>query len=118
MLFLWGEEIFALVFGDNWSEAGAMAAYLVPGLYSFMIFDQSLNIFVIMNEQYTKFVWEVFRFALLGLVVVAGYFFELEAMTLILYLSIAQTTAYCVVFLLCVRIIQRSRDSQEQGVRV
>lgn len=115
-LFFWGEEIFSLVFGKNWSQAGVMATYLVPGLFSFMVFDQSLNIFVIMNEQYTKFIWELFRFILMGIVFLTGHLLRLEALTLILYLSLAQTVAYGVVFVLCIRIIRRSQDEQDRRV--
>jgi len=112
MLFFWGEEIFSLVFGENWSQAGVMAAYLVPGLFCFMVFDQSLNIFVIMNKQYTKFIWELLRFFLMCAVFAAGYFLGLETLTLILWLSVTQALGYGIVFVLCIRIIRKARDQR------
>lgn len=118
ILFLAGEEIFSFVFGKEWSQAGVMAAYLVPGLFSFMVFDHSLNIFVIMGKQYTKLIWELSRFILMGIVFVAGYFLKMDAMIVVFWLSVAQAATYGIVFALCIRIIRSARHQQDKGAKI
>lgn len=111
LLFFLGDDIFALVFGEDWRRAGVVATYLVPGLYGFLVLDHSLHIFVIMNMQYMKFLWELSRFVLMAVVFLIGKLWNLDAMTVILGLALAQAVGYFAVFVLCVRIIGRARTT-------
>ncbi|MEM8981965.1 MAG: oligosaccharide flippase family protein [Pseudomonadota bacterium] len=110
ILLLFGPEIFALAFGEDWRDAGIIAAYMVPGLLAFMVFDHSLHVFLIADRQKLKLIWEGSRFLLMVAAFLIGYLRALDEHQVILLLSIGQALAYGAVFFMCLGIIQRMRS--------
>lgn len=49
-IFIFGEYLFAVVFGNNWSEAGVLASYLVPWLLLSQISGTFSFMFVVHNK--------------------------------------------------------------------
>ncbi|MCF7824326.1 MAG: oligosaccharide flippase family protein [Candidatus Marinimicrobia bacterium] len=60
LIFLWGEQLFGLVFGESWVIAGRLASIMVP--YYFMRFISSpiSTVFAVMGKQYLSLIWQAF----------------------------------------------------------
>lgn len=74
-VFLFGEDLFTFVFGENWREAGKIAAIL-----SIMVFFQAvsspLSLTILFADlQKIDLIWQSLRLALAGVSLAAGYFF-------------------------------------------
>ncbi len=113
ILFFFGENIFALVFGESWREAGRLSVMLVPSLYAFLVLDHSLQILVIMKRQTTKLLWELFRFGLICAVFAFGRILSLDATLVVLMLSLSHLLAYLVAFLYIVHLLNGAQSGVE-----
>lgn len=51
LLLFWGQDIFSIVLGKNWSEAGRMATYLAPMLLAMLISSPTSSALVVMGLQ-------------------------------------------------------------------
>ncbi|WP_082729926.1 oligosaccharide flippase family protein [Pseudomonas sp. Os17] len=51
LLLFWGQDIFAIVLGENWSEAGHMATYLAPMLLAMLISSPTSSALIVMGLQ-------------------------------------------------------------------
>ncbi|MFK8030843.1 MAG: lipopolysaccharide biosynthesis protein [Gammaproteobacteria bacterium] len=87
LIVAYGESIFGLVFGENWSQGGYYAALLTPHLFSLFIFEHLTRLFVVTGRHLVKLVWEILRFAVLLLTVVAVKVWSLDAASAVLMLS-------------------------------
>jgi len=57
--FLWGEQIFGLVFGESWLMAGQIAALMVPFYFMRFIASPISTIFAVMGKQHLGLIWQV-----------------------------------------------------------
>lgn len=85
-VFLLGNEIFALVFGENWREAGEIAS-IVSIMVLFQAVSSPLSQTVLFaNLQKIDLIWQFLRLILGGLALVSGYhFYDDYKITLFLF---------------------------------
>lgn len=100
VLVFWGEGLFSLVFGNQWSQAGQFAAIMAPAfLLQFVAYPltQSMSL---SNNNRIQLLWDVTR-AVLLLAVFAGLFwFHLPASTGVRILSVYLSLIYAAQILL------------------
>ncbi|MDB4090954.1 MAG: lipopolysaccharide biosynthesis protein [Flavobacteriales bacterium] len=92
IIFFFGEEIFAFVFGEEWRESGRFSEILVPWFMMNFIASPISAIPVILRKQR-----EFFRLAILGTtimisaIVIPAFLFNFDIISTFYVLSIAQT---------------------------
>ena len=73
ILIYWGPNLFGWALGDQWREAGALAAYLAP-LYVLSLGRASIsNCRVVIGHQRTNAILSAVRLSIVGLAVFAGH---------------------------------------------
>lgn len=72
MLLLTGPDLFALVFGENWREAGEFARWLAPWLYIGFVTSPLNNLFDILERQRLGLFFEILLFALRITAIIVG----------------------------------------------
>jgi O-antigen/teichoic acid export membrane protein len=80
LLFIWGADIFALTFGENWREAGIIAQILSIWMFSRFLVSPLSSIPLVFNEQKVFFYYGFFNNITLPatLLLAAFYMFSLE----------------------------------------
>ncbi|NQY25945.1 MAG: oligosaccharide flippase family protein [Piscirickettsiaceae bacterium] len=97
-IYLWGEQIFSIVFGDNWTVAGNIASMMSPMLcFSFAVSSIS-TVFTALEKNEISLIWQIIYFLGIAAVIYSnyleGYLFVIE------YLVIWGVIMYFVLFLL------------------
>ncbi len=87
IIFLFGQELFIFVFGKEWADAGNYAQILCPWLLTGCINPPSTVIYTVLQKQkiYLFFIFMVFLAR--SLVFLAGIFFSLNAISILIILS-------------------------------
>lgn len=96
-----GEEIFSIVFGKEWNEAGLLARFMIVGFYfQFVVspLSQSLNI---IQRQRLHLIWGALRLSVIVLLILGAFFFSLEPLALVAVLSVTMAAFYAVLFFVC-----------------
>jgi lipopolysaccharide exporter len=107
ILLMFGPALFGLVFGSGWRLAGTLAAISVPWfLAQFVVGPLSRLVFVLSGQEF-KLVYDVF--ILSGVVGVFGiaHRFEMSFYHAVLSLSIVNTVAYVIYYVVLLRIVHR-----------
>lgn len=65
-------EIFALIFGEKWHDAGVFAQWLAPWLYLVLITSPLTTVFTVLGRQGTALIFEVASFFARAAAIVAG----------------------------------------------
>lgn len=109
-----GQDLFAIVFGDRWAEAGKMAAIMVPWLLLNFLSSSISYIPVLMNRQRTFF-WLNLA-GTLGLIAVVSIPYwgnpEMGFYTLLQWLSISQTCFLAIILGWMLYIVKKERVKQ------
>ena len=87
ILFYFGEEIFVLVFGNNWSEAGKFAEVLSPWLMTLCINPPATVVYTVLQKQGLYLVYFIVTALGRGLVFIIGMFLNLDVLRLLILLS-------------------------------
>jgi len=87
VLGLFGERIFEIVFGDNWSIAGTYLGLLIPHLLTLFVLDHLVVLFVVVSNHGAKLVWDALKFGVLVLVTFVADGLQLEPKATIFILS-------------------------------
>lgn len=71
LIFAFGPELFAVVFGEGWREAGELARWIVPWLYV-MLCDSGLRVFVITGHQRLALIMHAMQWFLRVMAILIG----------------------------------------------
>jgi O-antigen/teichoic acid export membrane protein len=115
LLMIWGEEIFALVFGSEWREAGVYAGILSPWLFMSFVVSPVSQLPIILKKQKQVFLISLFGNSLLlgGIIVGALVFRDIH--TGFIIVSVSQFLYYAGVIWYFLRIATNLRyDSLHQ----
>ncbi len=85
MLIIAGGDIFALVFGEDWREAGGFSQWLVMAAFASFIVSPLSQIFVVLEKQKTSLILQIILFfsRLLGIVI--GIFYDNLYLTIVMF---------------------------------
>lgn len=95
-VFLFGEDLFTFVFGENWGEAGKMASIL-----SIMVFFQTVSsplshTVLFGNFQKIDLIWQIFRLVMAATSLAVGYYFYDDYRVALFLFSLAFSFLYLV----------------------
>lgn len=102
-LFMWGEQLFPLVFGAEWAQAGVLAQIMAPLFFARFVASPLSYMFFLNNEQFKDLFWQV---ALLAGVIGAFVLAETLVEAVFVYSSIG-TALYLLNIILSYRIAVR-----------
>ncbi len=97
-----GPELFSLVFGGDWREAGMLAQWLAPSLYV-MFCDSGLRVFIVTGHQQLSLLMHAIQLAVRVAAIVAGARYGGLFLAIVLY-SCGSALTYAVFILLKLRI--------------
>lgn len=95
-----GARGFAIIFGNDWAEAGLYAQILAPVLlvqFAVVPLSQTLNI---LEKQDLQLFWDIGRFISIALLFFLFHYFSIEAITSIILISVISTLLYIALFFL------------------
>ncbi|APG62485.1 hypothetical protein LPB140_06450 [Sphingorhabdus lutea] len=95
---IWGEELFSFVYGSDWSNAGKMAAIMVPGYLISIAVVPSARIFAISRKQHLRLYPSIFNLLSTVFLSLYLYAFNLDLWGLIIAFSIIMSTHYLIYF--------------------
>lgn len=99
LILLLGPHYFALIFGDQWGEAGAILAALSPKVFATLVFG-STNHLIIYGKQHYQLFSDILGVLLAVLVVVAAKQFAYSLSTTVWLLSTSALISYLIRFAL------------------
>ncbi len=88
----WGPDLFVLLFGAEWIEAGEYSQILTPWLFSLLINQPSYEIFTVLKKQKSVFFYTLITTISRIFVFVIGYYLELKVYKLLMIFSIVNTS--------------------------
>lgn len=95
ILFVFSEEIFSLVFGSEWTEAGVISKILMPVFFLRFISSPLSSMFMIAEAQKFDLYWQIALFSLVIVSFLIGNYFSNVYLALYLFSS-----SYCLMFLI------------------
>ncbi|BAY83952.1 putative O-antigen translocase [Calothrix parasitica NIES-267] len=99
-------QLFSLVFGENWSQAGLLVTIMTPWAFAGVIVSPLSRIVFVLGKQKWKLIYDVFALTTLISVLYIGFIFKLSLISSITFLSIMNVIAYGLYFLILLRISQ------------
>jgi O-antigen/teichoic acid export membrane protein len=115
VLFLSGPWLFALVFGEEWREAGIYAQLLSVSLLAQFIMSPLSMIFSALERQGLALAWDIGRFLLVVGTLSVAEWAQVEPTAAIGFYSLSMLVAYVVMFVLCKHAVSHKRRSEEKG---
>jgi O-antigen/teichoic acid export membrane protein len=88
-IFFFGQEIFEIVFGENWHIAGKYAEILSPWFFTMCINPPSRVIYTVLQKQKIYFFYTFIATISKAGVFIAGMIFNLNALSTLTYLSLS-----------------------------
>lgn len=95
ILFIFSEEIFSLVFGKEWVEAGVISKILMPVFFLRFISTPLSSMFMIAEAQKIDLYWQVALFSLVVISFLTGSYFSDVYLAFYLF-----SFSYCLMFLI------------------
>jgi O-antigen/teichoic acid export membrane protein len=96
--------LFAWVFGAKWVEAGMMAAWAAPRFLAQFVVNPLSRMVLVVGRQEVKFIYDILTFGGTIAVFAAAHHRGWPVMTLVAALSLLNTAAYAVFFILVLNI--------------
>ena len=93
LIFLTGPELFAIIFGENWRQAGEFAKWITPWLYFQFISSPLSTIFVVTEKMGQSLTWQTILFLTNLIAVLVGISLG-DATKTIISLSVANVGCY------------------------
>lgn len=99
LIFISAPELFSIIFGENWRQAGEFAKWMTPWSY-FLFLSTSLHtIFAVTEKIYQLSIWQFFLFVINLAAISVGIFFG-DAMKTIIFLSIGNTVCHTILLVM------------------
>jgi O-antigen/teichoic acid export membrane protein len=95
-VFLFGNEIFAYIFGENWREAGEIASILAIMVLFQTISSPLSQTVLFANLQKIDLIWQFLRLILAGCTLLAGYYFYGDYKTSLIWFSFSFSFLYLI----------------------
>jgi O-antigen/teichoic acid export membrane protein len=112
-LVAFGPPLFELVFGAKWVEAGVMAAWAAPRFLAQFVVNPLSRMVLVVGRPEVKFIYDTMTFAGTIVVFAVAHHQGWPVMTLVAALSVLNTAAYAVFFVLLLNISStQARDSR------
>jgi len=109
LLVLFGENIFRLVFGQNWALAGKLATAMAPWTLAQLVVSPLSRVVYILRGLELKLVYDIVSLALTVGAVLIGHARGFSVFHTVLWLSLANVLANGLYFVLLARIVRRCR---------
>lgn len=104
ILVVFGPQMFQWVFGNKWTEAGMMAAWVAPWFLAQFVVNPLSRVVLVVGRQQIKLIYDVMTFAGTIAVFVIAHFRGWPVMTAVAALAALNTAAYAVFYLLLLHI--------------
>lgn len=79
-------ELFTIIFGEKWREAGEYAQILTPMFYLRFVTSPLSSMFMIAEKQRLDLLWQIFLFLTTTASLVIGYYFDEVKLALLVYM--------------------------------
>lgn len=93
LLFIFSEQIFSIVFGEEWAKAGLITKILVPTFFMRFISSPLSSMFMLAEVQKLDLYWQLCLFILVLVSFATGYYFKSYLLALVLF-----SATYCLMF--------------------
>lgn len=104
VVFLQGEEIFVLVFGEAWREAGVIAALLSPAMFAQFVVSPVSRIVFVTNRLKIKLIFDLTQLGLIALLPVVSLALDWEGLETIKGLSLALIISHVLYLMVLTRL--------------
>ncbi|HDR7553124.1 TPA: oligosaccharide flippase family protein [Bacillus mobilis] len=111
IIFIWGEELFRIVFGAEWGETGKIAELLTPWLFLNFIASPIAQTYVIFNRQKKALVFAIFQTTLFLVSVMVMGNFNVDATILFRVVSVIGSVT-TIIFGLWIFLIAKENDRE------
>lgn len=115
VLFVFGEDLFRVIFGPDWTTAGTYASWLILGATAQFVYSPISLMLQATNAQHINLALQILMLAARAAALAFGYFAS-DALTAIIALAIADMCCYALGSLLTLRQVRmhtKIRDSAE-----
>lgn len=117
ILYFFGEDIFAVVFGVKWARSGEFASILSLSFLAKLVVSPLSSIFNAANRLKIASVWQIIYFTTTSLTLGSGaYLLQLEVIQLLYVYVIHEVVLYSIYFLMEYRMLHRF-IKKDQGLR-
>lgn len=99
-------QLFSLVFGRNWSQAGLLVSIMTPWALAGVIVSPLSRIVFVLGRQKWKLIYDIFALTSLIIVLYIGFIFKLSLIISVALLSMINVIAYGLYFLILLTIIK------------
>lgn len=113
-VYVWGAEIFELVFGADWSVAGTYAAMLSPWLFTIFITSTCISIVPVIRAQRFNFYFAWIKMIFRAGAIYFGYKLKLDVVSFVLLFSLTGTFINIAYLFLVFFLIKRA-EQKVQG---
>lgn len=104
-ILLFGPELFQIVFGNLWYEAGIYARIISIMLFTILIFAPVSRVYEVFEKQKLRLLIDIFRTVLVVLVFSASWYFKLGPYLTIFLYSIVISIIHLVIFIVAQKIM-------------
>ncbi len=105
----WGQDIFSLVLGKEWSDSGLIASSIVPWVLMQFTVNPLSRLVQVYQGQELKLVYDTLALISVGGVLTFGYYADWSVIETTTLLGWSQASVYGIYLLLLVRILIRNR---------
>jgi O-antigen/teichoic acid export membrane protein len=106
LLMLAGPQLFTWIFGHQWSEAGHFAAIIAPWGLAQVVVSPVSRVVWVLNGLRFKFFYDIFSLVLTVCALWGGHYVNMALLPTLAMLAWVSVLAYCIYFLILLRIIQ------------
>jgi len=105
VLLLFGPQLFSIVFGEAWYEAGVYARIVSIMLFFILIFSPVSRVYEIFEKQKLRLVIDIIRVVLISIVFAFSWFFDFNSYIAILLYSIVISIIHLIIFIFAQKIL-------------
>ncbi len=109
---LFGQRLFAVVFGPTWTMAGALAAAMVPWFLAQFIVSPLSRLVLVLEGQELKLIYDIFSLVSLCVVFGLAHHYHAPLLPTVWRLSQVNTVAYGIYFLVLAFLVRRVKTVQ------
>lgn len=110
-VFIFAQDLFGFVFGEEWRVAGEYTSYLIPWFFIMFLNSPISSLVLILNKQKTYLIFEILLFVFRGLSIFIGYYYYKEAkISIILYGAVGLVFNFVLLFIL----LKISKDASKR----
>lgn len=98
-LIIWGPQLFTIVFGPNWYDAGVFARFMAVSIYADFIFSPVSRVYEVLERQKEKMIIDFIGLLLVILAFTLARYFNTDANVAIMFHSISMFLFYLLTFI-------------------